>query len=61
MRWLLCHSFDTDQSANTITQNSIRNADPAETMIRLTLQQNMLQASQLAFSKLAALGLFNRL
>lgn len=49
------------QSANTITQNSIRNADPAETMIRLTLQQNMLQASQLAFSKLAALGLFNRL
>jgi flagellar hook-associated protein 3 FlgL len=30
-------------------------------MTRLTLQQNMLQASQLAFSKIASLGLFNRL
>ncbi|MCE6984873.1 flagellar biosynthesis protein FlgL, partial [Pseudomonas frederiksbergensis] len=49
------------QSANTITQSSIREADPAEVLIRLNLQQNMLQASQLAFSKLAGLGLFNRL
>lgn len=49
------------QSANTVTQSSIRNADSAEVLIRLNLQQNMLQASQLAFSKLAGLGLFNRL
>ena len=49
------------QSANTITQSSIRNADPAEVLIRLNLQQNMLQASQLAFSKISQLGLFNKI
>lgn len=49
------------QAANTVTQSSIRDADAAEVLIRLNLQQNMLQASQLAFSKLAGLGLFNRL
>ncbi|KAA0969265.1 flagellar hook-associated protein 3 [Pseudomonas sp. ANT_H12B] len=47
--------------ANTQTQSTIRDSDPAEVMTRLTLQQNMLQASQLAFSKIASLGLFNRL
>lgn len=47
--------------ANSQTQSTIRDSDPAEVMTRLTLQQNMLQASQLAFSKIASLGLFNRL
>lgn len=47
-------------SANTQTQSAIRDSDPAEVMTRLTLQQTMLQASQLAFSKIAQLGLFNK-
>lgn len=46
--------------ANTQTQGSIRDSDPATVMTRLTLQQTMLQASQLAFSKIAQLGLFNK-
>lgn len=55
---------DTNQSlklANTQTQSSIRDSDSAEVMTRLTLQQTMLQASQLAFSKIAQLGLFNKI
>ncbi|MCF4995117.1 flagellar hook-associated protein 3 [Pseudomonas syringae] len=55
---------DTNQSlvlANAQTQSSIRDSDPAEVMTRLTLQQTMLQASQLAFSKIASLGLFNKI
>ncbi|MNJ17330.1 flagellar hook-associated protein FlgL [compost metagenome] len=47
--------------ANTTTQSSIRDADPAEVMIRLNLQQTMLQASQLAFTKISSLSLFNQL
>jgi flagellar hook-associated protein 3 FlgL len=47
--------------ANTQTQASIRDSDPAEVMTRLTLQQTMLQASQLAFSKITQLGLFNKI
>ncbi|AZD65517.1 flagellar hook-associated protein 3 FlgL [Pseudomonas chlororaphis] len=47
-------------AANTQTQSAIRDSDPAEVMTRLTLQQTMLQASQLAFSKIAQLGLFNK-
>ncbi|MNY54698.1 flagellar hook-associated protein FlgL [compost metagenome] len=46
--------------ANKQTQSAIRDSDPAEVMTRLTLQQTMLQASQLAFSKIAQLGLFNK-
>ena len=46
--------------ANAQTQSTIRDSDPAEVMTRLTLQQTMLQASQLAFSKIAQLGLFNK-
>jgi flagellar hook-associated protein 3 FlgL len=30
-------------------------------MTRLTLQQTMLQAAQLAFSKITSLGLFNKI
>lgn len=54
----------TNQSltlANTATQGSIRDSDPAEVMTRLTLQQTMLQAAQLAFSKITSLGLFNKI
>ncbi|WP_415765200.1 flagellar hook-associated protein 3 [Pseudomonas sp. ZB1P45] len=54
---------DINQSltlANTQTQGAIRDSDPATVMTRLTLQQTMLQASQLAFSKIAQLGLFNK-
>ncbi|MGE7956800.1 flagellar hook-associated protein 3 [Pseudomonas sp. NPDC089530] len=47
-------------TANTQTQSAIRDSDPAEVMTRLTLQQTMLQASQLAFSKISQLGLFNK-
>ncbi|EJM24505.1 flagellar hook-associated protein 3 [Pseudomonas sp. GM21] len=47
--------------ANTQTQSSIRDSDPAAVMTRLTLQQTMLQASQLAFSKITQLGLFNKI
>jgi flagellar hook-associated protein 3 FlgL len=59
----LANQSDTNQSltlANAQTQSSIRDSDPAEVMTRLTLQQTMLQASQLAFSKIAQLGLFNK-
>jgi flagellar hook-associated protein 3 FlgL len=59
----LATQSDTNQSltlANAQTQSSIRDSDPAEVMTRLTLQQTMLQASQLAFSKIAQLGLFNK-
>jgi flagellar hook-associated protein 3 FlgL len=54
----------TNQSlstANATTQGSIRDSDPAEVMTRLTLQQTMLQAAQLAFSKISQLGLFNKI
>jgi len=61
-------SLDTQSSANesltqanTTTQGSIRDSDPAEVMTRLTLQQTMLQAAQLAFSKITSLGLFNKI
>lgn len=47
--------------ANATTQSSIRDSDPAEVMTRLTLQQTMLQASQMAFSRISQLSLFNSL
>ncbi|MGE8151597.1 flagellar hook-associated protein 3 [Pseudomonas vancouverensis] len=47
--------------ANTTSQSAIRDSDPAEVMTRLTLQQTMLQAAQLAFSKISQLGLFNKI
>jgi flagellar hook-associated protein 3 FlgL len=47
--------------ANSTSQTSIRDSDPAEVMTRLTLQQTMLQAAQLAFSKISQLGLFNKI
>ncbi|NWC11261.1 flagellar hook-associated protein 3 [Pseudomonas agarici] len=47
--------------ANGSSQQAIRDSDPAEVMTRLTLQQTMLQAAQLAFSKISQLGLFNKI
>jgi flagellar hook-associated protein 3 FlgL len=46
---------------NESTGNSIKNTDPAEVLTRLTLQQTMLQAAQLAFAKVSQLSLFNKL
>ncbi|MCY1457066.1 flagellar hook-associated protein 3 [compost metagenome] len=46
---------------NTSTQSSIKDTDPAEVLTRLTLQQTMLQAAQLAFAKVSQLSLFNKL
>ena len=44
---------------NTKTQGSIRNSDPAEVMLRLQMQSNMLQASLQAYAKVASLSLTN--
>ena len=46
---------------NESTGNTIKNTDPAEVLTRLTLQQTMLQAAQLAFAKVSQLSLFNKL
>ncbi|HEF4762139.1 TPA: flagellar hook-associated protein 3 [Pseudomonas putida] len=46
---------------NESTTSGIRDADPAEVLTRLTLQQTMLQAAQLAFAKVSQLSLFNKL
>ena len=47
--------------ANTSTMSSLGNVDMAEAAINLTLQQTMLQASQLAFVKISQLSLFNKM
>ena len=44
---------------NTKTQSSIRNSDPAEVLIRLQMQTNMLQASLQAYAKISGLSLMN--
>jgi len=44
---------------NLKTQSSIRESDPAEVMVRLQLQTNMLQASLQAYAKVAGLSLVN--
>ena len=46
---------------NTAAQASIEDTDPAEVLTRLSLQPTMLQAAQLAFSKISHLVLFNKL
>lgn len=48
-------------AANVTTRSAISDSDPAEVITRLNLQQTMLQASQLAFSKISQLGLFNKI
>lgn len=54
-------SIQSTDLINTSTQSSIRDTDPAEVLTRLTLQQTMLQAAQLAFAKVSQLSLFNKL
>ncbi|WP_449434273.1 flagellar hook-associated protein 3 [Pseudomonas putida] len=44
---------------NTKTQSSIRESDPAEVMLRLQMQSNMLQASLQAYAKVSGLSLVN--
>lgn len=44
---------------NTKTQSSIRESDPAEVMLRLQMQSNMLTASLQAYAKIASLSLVN--
>lgn len=44
---------------NAKTQSSIRESDPAEVMLRLQMQTNMLQASMQAYAKVAGLSLVN--
>ncbi|MCY1394952.1 flagellar hook-associated protein 3 [compost metagenome] len=47
--------------ANTSTQSAIGDTDVATASIDLAFQQSLLQASQLAFVKIAQLSLFNKL
>ncbi|MFK0088931.1 flagellar hook-associated protein 3 [Pseudomonas sp. NPDC090755] len=47
--------------ANKSTQSAIGNTDMSTAAITLTLQQAMLEASQMAFSRLSQLSLFNKL
>lgn len=47
--------------ANTTTMSALANVDMGEAAINLTLQQTMLEASQLAFVKVSQLSLFNKM
>lgn len=47
--------------ANASTMSDLGNIDTAQAAINLTLQQTMLQASQLAFVKISQLSLFNKM
>lgn len=47
--------------ANTTTMSALANVDMGEAAIALTLQQTMLEASQLAFVKVSQLSLFNKM
>lgn len=44
---------------NKKTQSSIRESDPADVMMRLEMQKNMLQASLQSYAKIAGLSLLN--
>ncbi|AMN82090.1 MULTISPECIES: flagellar hook-associated protein 3 [Pseudomonas] len=48
-------------TANKSTMSDLANIDMGEAAINLALQQTMLQASQLAFVKIAQLSLFNKM
>ncbi|MCD5992975.1 flagellar hook-associated protein 3 [Pseudomonas sp. CDFA 602] len=49
------------QSNNKLEQGAIVDADPVDAIGRLTMQQTMLTASQLVFTKTSQLNLFSRL
>lgn len=46
---------------NSNNQDTIQKSDPVEAATRLTLQQNMLTASQLVFTQLSKLNLFSKI
>ncbi|MFJ3484442.1 flagellar hook-associated protein 3 [Pseudomonas sp. NPDC090202] len=46
---------------NTTESGTITASDPVDAIARLTLQKNMLQASQLVFTQLSSLNLFSKL
>jgi flagellar hook-associated protein 3 FlgL len=46
---------------NTTESGTITDSDPVDAIARLTLQKNMLQASQLVFTQLSSLNLFSKL
>lgn len=52
---------DSLTSNNSLEQAGIVNADPVESIARLTLQQTMLTASQLVFTRMSSLDLFSKL
>ena len=45
----------------TTESGTITASDPVDAIARLTLQKNMLQASQLVFTQLSSLNLFSKL
>src|SRR5471032_65082 len=49
------------QANNSNESNSITQSNPVDAIGRLTLQQTMLQASQMVFTQLSQLNLFNKL
>jgi len=52
---------DSLSANNQTNQGTILNSDPVEAYTRLQLQQNMLQAAQLAFSMISKLNLFDKI
>lgn len=52
---------DSVSLANKTTMSALANIDMGEAAINLTLQQTMLEASQLAFVKVSQLSLFNKM
>ncbi|MDM9651004.1 flagellar hook-associated protein FlgL [Pseudomonas wenzhouensis] len=52
---------ETMRLSNETLQSAIRDADPTEAIIELNQQATILEAAQLAFSKISQLSLFNKL
>lgn len=52
---------DTQSASNTAEQATITDADPVESIAKLTLQKTMLTASQLVFTQVSQLNLFSKL
>lgn len=52
---------DSLTSNNSLEQAAIVNSDPVDAIARLTLQQTMLTASQLVFTRMSSLNLFSKL
>lgn len=52
---------DSLTSNNSLEQAAIVNSDPVDAIARLTMQQTMLTASQLVFTRMSSLNLFSKL